>query len=54
VKIDSQIAAIRAFEFMKMRLPTGADEQELQQAGQELFRLFAGTWPVGVVEAIWA
>lgn len=29
----------RQFEFMKMKLPTGANEQELQQAGQELFRL---------------
>ena len=29
----------RQFEFMKMKLPEGADEQALQQAGQELFRL---------------
>lgn len=29
----------RQFEFMKMKLPDGADEQALQQAGQELFRL---------------
>jgi hypothetical protein len=29
----------RQFEFMKMKLPDGADEQALQRAGQELFRL---------------